>query len=104
MIWAVNYTEHAKQDLRDIQKYISETLLAAMTADKQVKRIMAAADSLSHMPMRYRLYDREPWLSQGLRIMPVDNYVVLYIPNEVMQMVTIIRVIYGGRDISLLLP
>ena len=35
-----------------------------------------------------------------MRIMPVDNFVVMYIPNEEKCVVTIIRVMYGGRDID----
>ncbi len=35
--------------------------------------------------------------------MPIDNFVVLYIPNEDTGVVTIIRVMYGGRDIKELL-
>lgn len=32
--------------------------------------------------------------------MPVDNFVVLYIPNEETGIVNIIRVMYGGRNID----
>ncbi len=61
---------------------------------------MDAADSLESMPKRFRMYDREPWRSRGLRILPVDNYVVLYLPDEKAHVVTIIRIMYGGRDIN----
>lgn len=30
--------------------------------------------------------------------MPVDNYLVFYIPSDDTQSVTVIRVMYGGRD------
>ena len=100
MIWNIDYAESARQDLRDIREYISDTLFEPVTAAKQVNRIMDATDSLEHMPMRHRLYDNEPWLSQGLRIMPVDNYVVLYLPDESKYIVTVIRVMYGRRDID----
>jgi len=52
------------------------------------------------MPERFCEYENEPWCSRGLRIMPVDNYCVLYIPDAEKAMVTIIRVMYGGRDID----
>ncbi len=100
MTWTVVYSERARQDLRGVYGYIADTLLEPETAEKQTDRIMAAADALDHMPMRHRLYDREPWRSRGLRIMPVDNYVVLYLPNEADKTVTIIRIVYGGRDID----
>lgn len=55
---------------------------------------------LDQMPERFREYGREPWRSRGLRIMPVDNYCVLYITDEKKAVVTIIRVMYGGRDMN----
>ena len=44
------------------------------------------------MPERYRKYEKEPWKSRGLRVLPVDNYVVLYIPDSDKKVVTILRV------------
>ena len=32
--------------------------------------------------------------------MPVDNYLVFYIPCRDMQTVDVIRVLYGGRDLD----
>lgn len=34
---------------------------------------------LEQMPERFREYEKEPWHSRGIHIMPVDNYCVLYI-------------------------
>ena len=52
------------------------------------------------MPKRYRKYEKEPWKSRELHILPVDNYVILYIPNSDKKVVTILRVMYAGRDID----
>ena len=100
MIWRVDYTEAARQDLQDIQDYISGVLLEPVTAAGQVNRTMDSVDSLVYMPLRHRLYDNEPWRSRGLRVVPVDNYVVLYLPDESKKTVTIIRVMYGRRNID----
>ena len=67
---------------------------------RQTERIMDAADSLDYMPFRYRLYGNEPWRSKGLRVLPVDNYLIFYLPDESKNTVLIIRIMYGGRDIS----
>ena len=56
--------------------------------------------SLDTMPERYRKYEKEPWKSRGLRVLPVDNYVVLYIPDCDKKVVTILRVMYTRRDID----
>lgn len=100
MIFHVAYSAEARQDLRDIYEYIAYELLVSETAVGQTERIMKAIRSLEQMPMRHRLYEEEPWHSQGLRVLPVDNYLVFYLPDENSATVNIIRIMYGGRDID----
>lgn len=100
MKYAIEYTDSAMQDIRNIYGYISETLLEPEIASNQAQRIMKEIRSLEEMPMRYRLYDDEPWHSKGLRFFPVDNYLVFYLADEETGTVKIIRVMYGGRDIK----
>ena len=35
-----------------------------------------------------------------MSILPVDNYLVFYIPDRVAGIVTVIRVMYAGRDVD----
>lgn len=100
MIFHVAYSAEARQDLRDIYEYIAYELLVSETAAGQTERIMKAIRSLEQMLMRHRLYEEEPWHSQGLRVLPVDNYLVFYLPDENSATVNIIRIMYGGRDID----
>ena len=51
--------------------------------------------------IRFREYEKEPWHRRGLRIMPVDNYCVFYIPDSKKAVVTIIRVMFGGQDMDM---
>jgi len=101
MSWNVVYSTQARQDLRNIYEYIAYELLVPETAAGQTKRIMKEIKSLDQMPMRYRIYDDEPWGSQGVRFFPVDNYLVFYLPDETKSTVSIIRIMYGGRDVSM---
>ena len=55
---------------------------------------------LNQMPERFREYTNEPWHIRGLRLMPVDNYCVLYIPNIEKAVVYIVRIMYCGSDID----
>ena len=100
MIFNVVYSSEARQDLRDIYEYIAYELLEPDTAAGQTNRIMKAARSLEQMPMRYTRYEEEPWHSQGLRFLPVDNYLIFYLPDEITSVVNIIRIMYGGRDVK----
>lgn len=99
MRYKIFYTAGAKRDLRNIYTYIAEELLVPDTAAGQVQRIMKEIRGLDEMPMRYRLYDDEPWNGLGLRFFPVDNYLVFYLPDESTNTVRIVRIMYGGRDI-----
>lgn len=100
MIFEIEISEQADADLRGIFEYIAFELQAPENASGQLDRLEESIMSLDQMPERFREYENEPWNSRGLRLMPVDNYCVLYIPNKVDAVVTIIRVMYGGRDID----
>ena len=100
MTWKVEYSDEAKGNLRDISKYISDTLHEPLTAKRQIERIQDAADGLDHLPFRHRLCEFEPWRSLGLRFFPIDNYLIFYLPDELKNAVIIYRIIYGGRDIE----
>ena len=100
MRWDVRITDEAEDDLQDIFDYISIVLKEPGTAAKQIDRILNAVDSLDSMPMRCRAYDEEPDLSKSLRVLPVDNYLILYLPDEKKYTVDIVRVIYGRRDVG----
>ncbi|NLL22005.1 MAG: type II toxin-antitoxin system RelE/ParE family toxin [Firmicutes bacterium] len=95
------YTEKSEQDLVNIYRYIAIDLLVPETAKKQVERIMNAIKGLDELPLRYKLYQNEPWHSRGLRVLPVDNYLVFYTVIEEEKTVAIVRIMYGGRNIEL---
>ncbi|MBP5228487.1 MAG: type II toxin-antitoxin system RelE/ParE family toxin, partial [Kiritimatiellae bacterium] len=47
---------------------------------------------------RFPVWRNEPWKSQGVRSMPVKNYLVFYHVNELLHRVTILRVFYNRRN------
>ncbi len=99
MSWKIKYSAQALDDLKTVYEYIAFELLVPDTAKNQVNRIMQSINSLVEMPMMYRIYEEKPWRSKGLRVFPVDNYIVLYLPKEELKTVNIVRIIYGGRDV-----
>lgn len=98
MIYEVEVSEQADSDLREIFEYIAFELQSPENASGQLDRLEEQILSLDTMPERYRKYEKEPWKSRGLRVLPVDNYVVLYIPDSDKKVVTILRVMYAGWD------
>ena len=98
--YEVIISEQADQDLRDKYEYIAEELLSPDSAAGQLDRLKTAILNLDTVPESHRRYGEEPWRSRILRIFPVDNYIVFYIPDNDELTMTIIRVIYGGRNIE----
>ena len=100
MKYDVTLTEQAENDLRGIFEYIAYDLLSPENAAGQLDRIEEKILSLDENPARFRQYEREPWKKRNTRVMPVDNYVVFYIPDDPVKKVTVIRVMYSGREVD----
>lgn len=90
----VIYTAEAKQNLDGIFDYIA----------RQNRSPAAAAKVLRDIDQKCRLYSRFPLASQsredlapGVRCFPVDNFVVIYHPNE--DGILILLVLHGHQDI-----
>ena len=100
MKYSIVLTEAAQADLSEIFKYIAVELQSVQNANSQLSRIEKAIASLDQMPERYRIYDKKNWRRRNMRIVPVDNYLVFYVPNQENRTVTVMRIMYGGRYID----
>lgn len=98
MRYTIVIAEQADADLRSIFRYIADELKSPQNASGQLDRLEQSIMKLDQLPERFRTYEKEPWHSLGLRIMPVDNYSVFYIPDPDRSIVTVIRVMYGSRN------
>ena len=100
MSYQIVLTNQAKTDLVSIYRYIAYDLQSPQAAEGQLSRLEKAIYSLDQMPERYRVYEHAKWKEYNLRIMPVNNYLVFYIPSQEDKTVTVMRIMYGGRDIA----
>ncbi|MBP3810818.1 MAG: type II toxin-antitoxin system RelE/ParE family toxin [Clostridiales bacterium] len=98
--YSVVYSQYAKEDLFSIYQYIAFDLVEPEVAEKQVNRIRNAVRKLSVFPLKHPAVEWEPWKSVGVRKLPVDNYVVYYHVNGVSKQISVVRIFYGGQDIS----
>ena len=101
--WAVIILPDAEDDIEEIYNHIAAELFEPVIAANLITRIKRAIFRLEHMPERFRLYDKEPWRSKGLRLFSVGNYIIFYhiIPDT--NTVYIDAVIYGARDLGTVL-
>lgn len=96
----VAFAEQAECDLRNIFEYIAFSLLEPVVAKKQAGRIVQKIRELRTFPMRCPVFETHPWKEIGLRTLLVDNYSVLYLTDEQVNTVTIVRIMYSRRNID----
>ena len=65
MIYELEISEQADNDLRGIFEYIAFELQSPQNASGQLDRLEEQILSLDTMPERYRRYEKEPWKSRG---------------------------------------
>ena len=100
MTYRVRISEQADADLRGVYEYIAFRLRSVQNAARQLARLEKAIYELDTMPNRYPAYKKGKWEGRGLRHMPVDNYLVYYIPDEDKQAVEVLRILYGRMDVD----
>ncbi|MCR4721288.1 MAG: type II toxin-antitoxin system RelE/ParE family toxin [Lachnospiraceae bacterium] len=100
MKYEVILTKKAEEDLCNIFEYIAFNLLSPENAAGQLDRIEEMIMSLGYFPEKFKRNGREPWKSRNIRMAPVDNYIVFYIPNREKNLVTVVRVMYSGRNVD----
>ncbi len=98
MSYLVEISQQADADLRDILDHIARNLMAPDAAIAQLNRLEEQIEGLDTLPNRFQRYQKEPWHSRNLHIMPVDNYCVFYVVDDIAQKVIILRVLYGERE------
>ncbi|MBQ9793601.1 MAG: type II toxin-antitoxin system RelE/ParE family toxin [Clostridia bacterium] len=99
MAYQVKLTPNAIRQLQDTLVYISQTLQAPDVARRWSKRLESRIASLCEMPFRYALVEEDPWHGEGVRKMPVENFIVYYWADDRSSTVWVIAVIYGKRDL-----
>ena len=90
----------ALDDLRDLYSYVAFSLKEPATAQKLVNRIRKAARSLDALPGRHPVVDWEPWQSMGMHRFTVEDFLLFYLIDQSTRTVTLVRIVYGGRDLQ----
>lgn len=98
MKYRVKLTDYAIEQMQGIVEYISKVLKEPNSAKKWSLKVQNAVASLSEMPLRFPLVDKEPWHSESVHKMIVDNFIVYYWVDEDNLTVWVTAIVYGRRD------
>lgn len=98
MEYSVKLTSYSIFQIQETVSYISKVLLVPETATAWSDYLENQIAKLDIMPARFPLVDKEPWHTNGIRRMPVKNFVVYYYIDESKKEVWITSVVYSKRD------
>ena len=91
MTYSLITTRQAKQDLKDIAKYIApENPVRAMTFIDEMEKYLE--ERLSHFPFSAKL------VTHTIRMLPYKRYGILYIVDEKENSVKVLHIFAGGQD------
>ena len=101
--YKIIYTETAVLDIEEKADYIQIQiqLQEPGLAQSWYSRLREAIQqNLTTFPLKYPLYDVEPWREQGVRLFPAQNDMILYHVEEGEHLVYIRGGRTKGRDLS----
>lgn len=94
----VKITKQAKEQMAQIVDYISNELFAPEAAIQLLDKLENSIMALEEFPERFQLIDEEPWRSEGVRKIVVNNFLVYYWIKPQERKVHVTAVIYAKRD------
>ena len=101
--YKVVISEAAEMDLNAIAEYYVVALQNLDGAVKLIGSLKEAVLSLAEMPERHQLVSDGYLATKGIRMFPVQKYLVFYTVNKPTCTVNIVRVLYEKRDWEVLL-
>lgn len=96
--YTVKITSQAEEQIQEIVHYISHELKAPEAALHLLDALENSFVSLAQFPHRVALVDEEPWRTNGIRRLPIKNFLVYFWIDEDNLRVQVTAVIYGKRD------
>jgi len=88
----------AKEDLKNIVRYVKYELLEPLIAQKYAELIKNEIKTLEHMPQKFAVIDTNIVKYDNFRKLIIKNYIAFYRINEEEKIVNIERILYGSTD------
>ncbi len=98
--YSYRFTEKAEQDFDEILRYISIDLVNPTAAQNLGRKIFEKIDMVRVFPDSGAPVDNEFLADKTIRKLSVDNYVVYYKVHYDEKVISIIRIIFGKRNLE----
>ena len=98
--YSYRFTKKAEQDLDEILNYISVDLVNPAAAQNLGRKIFEKIDMIRMFSDSGALVDNEFLADKTVRKLSVDNYVIYYKTYYEEKAISIIRIVYGKRNLD----
>ena len=98
--FSYRFTEKAEQDLDEILRYISVDLVNPTAAQNLGRKVFEKIDMVRTFPESGAPVDNEFLADKTIRKLSVDNYVIYYKAHYEEKVISIIRIVYGKRNLD----
>lgn len=98
--YSYRFTQMAEQDLDEILQYISVDLCNPIAAQNLGRKIFEEIDAVRVFPASGALVNNEFLADKTVRKLTVDNYVIYYKAHYEEKVISIIRIVYGKRNLD----
>ena len=98
--YSYRFTKKAEQDFDEILRYISVDLANPIAAQNLGRKIFEKINMIRTFPDSCALVDNEFLSDKSVRKLLVDNYIVYYKTDYDKKMLSIVRIVYGKRNLD----
>ena len=97
------FTDSASRDLDEILSYVSYELKNPQAAKDLLDGIKAEITNICSFPLSGEEVTNEFVVLQGVRRVTIENYNLYYYPEKNKKKLTVLRIIYGKRNLDYIL-
>lgn len=98
--YSYRFTEKAEQDFDEILQYISVDLVNPSAAQNLGRKIFEKIDIVRAFPDSGAPIDNEFLADKSVRKLTVDNYIIYYKAHHDEKTISVIRIVYGKRNLE----
>ena len=98
--FSYQFTKRAEADLDDIVGYMSVELSNAQAAARFIEKLQAALDEIRSFPESGTLVINDFLQVKNVRKVIIGHYIMYYISEPHEKVISILRIVYGRRDIN----
>ena len=97
-IYEIEFTEDARDEIREIYEYISKSLVNENAAKRLMRKMRKSVLDLAESPQIFVKIEKKDRMKREFRRMVVDNFVILYTIDDDKKIICVAHMYYGRKN------